>query len=208
MSEAESINDVAALTVQLLSAYLANNAVASEDLAGLIRSTRDALTAEQAEVPQAEPETVTPAVSVRKSLASREHIISLIDGKPYKTLKRHLMAHGLTPDESAAGTTCLRVTRWWLRRTLSTAVPLRSELDWAAGRALPVRARATRTINSTPSLRSTRRLLRRKQTLKRRRSRDEQRLRRSPRAFVRPRTALQVTRHPQPQRRIWHLQTR
>jgi predicted transcriptional regulator len=65
----------------------------------LIRSTRDALTAEQAEVPQAAPETVTPAVSVRKSLSSREHIISLIDGKPYKTLKRHLKARGLTPNE-------------------------------------------------------------------------------------------------------------
>jgi predicted transcriptional regulator len=39
----------------------------------------------------------TPAVSVRKSLASPEHIISLIDGKPYKTLKRHLSGHGLTP---------------------------------------------------------------------------------------------------------------
>jgi predicted transcriptional regulator len=98
MSEADSTNDVAALTVQLLSAYLANNTVASEDLAGLIRSTRDALTAEQAGAAQAEPEIVTPAVSVRKSLASPEHIISLIDGKPYKTLKRHLAKHGLTPD--------------------------------------------------------------------------------------------------------------
>jgi predicted transcriptional regulator len=39
----------------------------------------------------------TPAVSVRKSLASRDHIISLIDGKAYKTLKRHLAGHGLTP---------------------------------------------------------------------------------------------------------------
>lgn len=41
----------------------------------------------------------TPAVSVRKSLASKDHIISLIDGKPYKTLKRHLSGHGLTPAE-------------------------------------------------------------------------------------------------------------
>src|SRR3546814_16647843 len=40
-----------------------------------------------------------PAVSVRKSLASSEHILSLIDGKPYKTLKRHLAVNGLTPDE-------------------------------------------------------------------------------------------------------------
>jgi len=40
-----------------------------------------------------------PAVSVRKSLASKDHIISMIDGKPYKTLRRHLATNGLTPDE-------------------------------------------------------------------------------------------------------------
>src|SRR6478735_3886910 len=40
-----------------------------------------------------------PAVSVRKSLASRDHIISMIDGKPYRTLRRHLTTHGLTPDD-------------------------------------------------------------------------------------------------------------
>lgn len=38
-----------------------------------------------------------PAVSVRRSLASPEHIISLIDGKPYRVLTRHLAQHGLTP---------------------------------------------------------------------------------------------------------------
>ena len=38
-------------------------------------------------------------MTVRKSLASRDHIISLIDGKPYKTLRRHLAGHGLTPDD-------------------------------------------------------------------------------------------------------------
>lgn len=40
-----------------------------------------------------------PAVSVRKSLASKDHLISMIDGKPYKTLRRHLSTHGLTPEE-------------------------------------------------------------------------------------------------------------
>jgi predicted transcriptional regulator len=44
----------------------------------------------------------TPAVTVRKSLASRDHIISLIDGKPYKTLRRHLSTHGLTPEDYRA----------------------------------------------------------------------------------------------------------
>lgn len=41
----------------------------------------------------------TRAVSVRQSLASRNHIISMIDGKPYVLLRRHLSAHGLTPAE-------------------------------------------------------------------------------------------------------------
>jgi predicted transcriptional regulator len=99
MSEIESSSDVAALTVQLLSAYLANNTVVSTDLAELIRSTKAALTAEVAEAPaEVEATAFTPAVSVRKSLASPDHIVSLIDGKPYKVLKRHLAANGLTPD--------------------------------------------------------------------------------------------------------------
>lgn len=43
-----------------------------------------------------------PAVSARKSLANPAHILSMIDGKPYKTLRRHLSTHGLTPDEYRA----------------------------------------------------------------------------------------------------------
>ena len=43
-----------------------------------------------------------PAVTPRKSLSSKEHIISLIDGKAYKTLRRHLSTHGLTPQEYRA----------------------------------------------------------------------------------------------------------
>jgi len=47
----------------------------------------------------AEQEQFVPAVSVRKSLGSRDHIISMIDGKPYKTLRRHLSTHGLSPEQ-------------------------------------------------------------------------------------------------------------
>lgn len=47
----------------------------------------------------AEPEqSYTPAVSPRSSVKP-DHIVSLIDGKPYKMLKRHLANHGLTPEE-------------------------------------------------------------------------------------------------------------
>lgn len=99
MTETEKQSDIASLTVELLSAYLSNNSVASADLAGLIQSTRAALTQDAAPAePEAEKPTFTPAVTARKSLASPDHIISLIDGKPYKTLKRHLSANGLTPE--------------------------------------------------------------------------------------------------------------
>lgn len=99
MPDTETSPAVTDLTVQLLSAYLANNTVASADLAELIRTTKAALTEDPAAEPvQEEAVTYTPAVSVRKSLASPDFILSLIDGKPYKTLKRHLAANGLTPE--------------------------------------------------------------------------------------------------------------
>ena len=90
--------DLTTLTVQLLSAYVANNSVAADDLAGLIQTTRAALAGPQEADAAPSPEYV-PAVSTRKSQSSRDHLLSLIDGKPYKTLKRHLASHGLTPAE-------------------------------------------------------------------------------------------------------------
>lgn len=44
----------------------------------------------------------TPAVIARKSLASRNHIISMIDRRPYKAPRRHLTTNGLTPEEYRA----------------------------------------------------------------------------------------------------------
>jgi predicted transcriptional regulator len=49
----------------------------------------------------AEPE-YPPATTARKSLASSDKIISMIDGKPYRTLRWHLSSNGLTPDEYRA----------------------------------------------------------------------------------------------------------
>jgi predicted transcriptional regulator len=54
------------------------------------------------EAPAAEPvpEVVAyePAVPVRSSIKP-DYLVSLIDGRKYKTLKRHLATNGLTPDE-------------------------------------------------------------------------------------------------------------
>jgi predicted transcriptional regulator len=67
---------------------------------GKMHDTVSALLGATDAAPEAQPVTeYTPAVSVRKSLASKDHIISMIDGKPYKTLRRHLATHGMTPAE-------------------------------------------------------------------------------------------------------------
>jgi len=97
MADAEQ-PDFTTLTVQLLTAYVSNNTVPIDQLPALIESTR-AVLAKRDEPQSAEttPEEFVPAISVRKSLASPEYIISMIDGKPYRTLKRHLSTHGLTP---------------------------------------------------------------------------------------------------------------
>ena len=97
-----SHSDLTELTVELLSAFVANNTVRSDDLPGLIALTHAALSGlavPTADSDAAAPEQHAPAVSARKSLANRDFIISLIDGKPYKSLKRHLTGKGLTPAE-------------------------------------------------------------------------------------------------------------
>src|ERR1043166_6718449 len=104
MSEALTESDPLELATELTVAWLANpNPRASADevpafLARLHAALNSLSSPErQAEAPSSEP--ATPAVSVRKSLASPDHIIPLIAGKPYKTLRRHLPRHGLTPEQ-------------------------------------------------------------------------------------------------------------
>jgi predicted transcriptional regulator len=105
MNEETASTNVVELATELTIAWLSNpNTRASgEDVPAFLRVMHDAVSnlssstsATTAEEPASD---YTPAVSVRKSLASKDHLISLIDGKPYKTLRRHLAGHGLTPDE-------------------------------------------------------------------------------------------------------------
>lgn len=93
------------LATELTVAWLSNsnNRVRADDVPAFlakIHETVNALAAGGATGGEAEPaQEYTPATTARKSLASRDHIISMIDGKPYKTLRRHLATNGLTPDE-------------------------------------------------------------------------------------------------------------
>ncbi|WP_034159979.1 MucR family transcriptional regulator [Sphingomonas sp. ERG5] len=95
------------LATELTIAWLGNqnNRVAADDVPAFLRTMHATLTELSTSAPQAPAdadeiaEDYVPAVTVRKSLASKDHILSLIDGKPYKTLKRHLSGHGLTPEQ-------------------------------------------------------------------------------------------------------------
>lgn len=95
------------LAAELTIAWLSNpNTRASgDDVPSFLQRMHEAVSNLTIPGPQAEAPVEadhTPAVSVRKSLASKDHIISMIDGKPYKTLRRHLKTNGLTPDEYRA----------------------------------------------------------------------------------------------------------
>lgn len=91
------------LATELTIAWLSNpnTSASADEVPAFLQKVHSALNnlgAPGVEEQPAEPE-YTPAVSVRKSLSSNDHIISLIDGKSYKTLRRHLSRHGLTPEQ-------------------------------------------------------------------------------------------------------------
>jgi len=91
--------DLTSLAADIVSAYVANNAVGSDKLPDLIGSVYGALS--RASVQGVEPEKVElkPAVAIKKSVMP-EYIICLEDGKKFKSLKRHLKTHyDLSPEE-------------------------------------------------------------------------------------------------------------
>ncbi|MFZ3484476.1 MucR family transcriptional regulator [Sphingomonas sp. 3-13AW] len=103
--DASELNAVE-LATELTIAWLnnANNRVSAEDVPAFLQTMHATVVglsggASSEQVEAAPAEEYTPAVSVRKSLASKDHILSMIDGKPYKTLRRHLAGHGLTPEQ-------------------------------------------------------------------------------------------------------------
>ena len=85
---------LAGCTAKLVAAYLKRNHVPISALPDLIASMQASLTAlGQGQQPEAADLTVTEA-QIRKSITP-DALISFIDGKPYKVLRRHLRMHGL-----------------------------------------------------------------------------------------------------------------
>ena len=97
---ADNTPNLTELTVDLLSAYLgASHHVRPDDLPSLIASTHAALAALDQPAPTVEPDQAqnepehVAATTARRSLASRDLIVSMIVGKNYNTLKRPLSSN-------------------------------------------------------------------------------------------------------------------
>lgn len=84
------------LTADVVAAYLSGNQVRATDLPAVIADIHNSLTNLGKEPEKAEA--LKPPVSIRRSITDA-YLISLEDGKQYKSLKRHLAGHGLTPQQ-------------------------------------------------------------------------------------------------------------
>ena len=84
------------LTAEVVSAFVMHNSLQKGDLPELIQSVHSSLQ-QLAHPKTAEAARPVPAVPIKKSV-SPDFIISLEDGRRYKSLKRHLSGRGLTPE--------------------------------------------------------------------------------------------------------------
>ncbi len=88
------------LTADIVAAYVQNNATPVAGLPDLIVSVNSALSG-LIEPVSPPPPVLTPAVNPKKSVFP-DYIVSLEDGRKFKSMKRHLGLLGMTPDQYRA----------------------------------------------------------------------------------------------------------
>ena len=88
------------LAAEIVSAYVSNNSIAARDLPSLISVVHSALS--RVTIGSSRTDAVKPAVPPEKSITA-EFIISLEDGRKFKSLKRHLKTkYNMSPEEYRA----------------------------------------------------------------------------------------------------------
>ena len=103
------------LTADIAAAYLSANTVPAGELPTLIQTIHAALSGVSTGAPAPAAEAAKPAVPVKKSITP-DYLISLEDGKKYKSLKRHLRTkYNMTPDEYR--------TKWGLGKDYPMVAP-------------------------------------------------------------------------------------
>ncbi|WP_083469425.1 MucR family transcriptional regulator [Methylobacterium variabile] len=85
------------LAADIVSAYVSKNSLPVAALPDLIASVHASLT-NLGQVVADAPEKPVPLMPIKKTVTP-DYLISLEDGRQYKSLKRHLSTRGLTPEE-------------------------------------------------------------------------------------------------------------
>ncbi|MDQ5827947.1 MAG: MucR family transcriptional regulator [Chloroflexota bacterium] len=127
MSEPATSNHIE-LAADIVSAFVSNNAVPSAELPALIANVYSALAKVANGQTEKPAEAPVPPVPIKKSITP-DHLITLEDGRRYKSLKRHLNGRGLSPEQYRE--------KWGLPRDYPMVAPnyakQRSELARASG---------------------------------------------------------------------------
>ena len=114
------------LTGDIVSAYVTANSIQRSELPGLIADVHSALT--NLGKPASESVKAEPLVPIKQTIKP-DYIISLEDGRRYKSMKRHLSSRGITPEQYRE--------KWGLRPDYPMVAPnyskARSELAKSLG---------------------------------------------------------------------------
>ena len=104
------------LTTEIVSAFVGNNSVPTEEIPSVIQSVHKALSTLGNDTPGTKQK---PAVPIKKSM-TRDYLICLEDGMERKMLKRYLATkYGMTPQEYRA--------KWGLREDYPMLAPAYAE---------------------------------------------------------------------------------
>jgi predicted transcriptional regulator len=94
---ADQNQDLITLTADIVAAHVSNNSVPTAEVGALIQSVYTALSQVGIAAPEPQVEKPKGAVSVRSSIKP-DYLVSMIDGKQYKMLRRHISQHGYSPE--------------------------------------------------------------------------------------------------------------
>src|SRR3954454_20090758 len=142
MDQSTSTPNHLELAADLVSAYVSHNPLPASDLPSLIEAVHTALRrmgSEKAEQPSGERP--RPAVPIRKSITP-DRLISLEDGRPYQSLKRHLAARGRTPEAYRA--------KWGLSPSYPMVAPHYAQRRSELAKSLALGQRRTAEPPATP----------------------------------------------------------
>lgn len=105
LSDGEKQAAVAAMVVALATEYVKNQPLKVDEIPAVFAAFKTeimslwGITLEEPAPAPVEDPVQKPTPSQIKKSVTPDHLISFLDGKPYKTLGRHLKANGITPKE-------------------------------------------------------------------------------------------------------------